>query len=133
MTKKDSESYQLLCDMKDKEIELLKFKLDNKERMQNAECCECERGAIQKLIDMNLKIQPFEDEYFKGLTYEQIAELAKKSIRITTENRELEGKLDGLEELLRRTDIENITMEDKEFFQYFYNNFMEEAKKILNK
>ena len=36
------------------------------------------------------------DSYFKGLTLEQILELAKKSIRITTENRRLEDKLEEI-------------------------------------
>lgn len=36
------------------------------------------------------------DEYFKGLDTKQIAELAKKSIRLTTENRKLENKLSDI-------------------------------------
>ena len=36
------------------------------------------------------------DPYFNGLTLEQILELAKKSIRITTENRQLEDKLENI-------------------------------------
>lgn len=42
-------------------------------------------------------VEPFEDEYFKGLDTKQIAELAKKSIRLTTENRKLEDALDEIE------------------------------------
>lgn len=41
-------------------------------------------------------IEPFQDEYFKGLDTKQIAELAKKSIRLTTENRKLENKLSDI-------------------------------------
>lgn len=41
-------------------------------------------------------VEPFEDEYFKGLDTKQIAELAKKSIRLTTENRKLENKLSDI-------------------------------------
>jgi cell division protein FtsB len=41
-------------------------------------------------------LEPFKDGYFKGLTMEQIAELAKKSIRLTTENRKLENKLSDI-------------------------------------
>lgn len=41
-------------------------------------------------------LEPFEDEYFKGLDTKQIAELAKKSIRLTTENRKLENKLSDI-------------------------------------
>lgn len=41
-------------------------------------------------------LAPFNDEYFKGLDTKQIAELAKKSIRLTTENRKLENKLSDI-------------------------------------
>lgn len=41
-------------------------------------------------------LEPFQDEYFKGLDTKQIAELAKKSIRLTTENRKLENKLSDI-------------------------------------
>ena len=42
------------------------------------------------------KIEPFNDSYFNGLDYEQIAGLAKKSIRITAENCKLEHKYEDL-------------------------------------
>lgn len=41
-------------------------------------------------------LEEIEDEYFKGLDTKQIAELAKKSIRLTTENRKLENKLSDI-------------------------------------
>lgn len=40
----------------------------------------------QELIQTKEKIKPFADEYFSGLTYSEIAELAKKSIRLTKEH-----------------------------------------------
>lgn len=43
------------------------------------------------MIEMGIKNNPFDDPYFKGLTHQNIADLAKKSIRLTTENRRLEG------------------------------------------
>ena len=42
-------------------------------------------------------IKPFLDSYFNGLDFKTIAELAKKSIRITTYNRELENKIEAYE------------------------------------
>lgn len=42
-------------------------------------------------------LEPFQDEYFKGLDTTTIAELAKKSIRLTTENRNLETALEEIE------------------------------------
>lgn len=43
------------------------------------------------------RLAPFEDEYFKGLDTKQIAELAKKSIRLTTENIKLRYAIDEIE------------------------------------
>ena len=40
------------------------------------------------------------DDYFKGLTIEQIIELAKKSIRLTTDNCKLQHKLEDIAECL---------------------------------
>ena len=56
------------------------------------------------------KINQFNDPYFKGLTIEQIFELAKKSIRITTYNRELEKKIEDIREIACNT------------IEYFYDN-----------
>ena len=42
-----------------------------------------------------------QDDYFNGLTLEQILELAKKSIRITAENRRLEDKIEKIIEMSR--------------------------------
>ena len=44
-------------------------------------------------------LEPFKDDYFKNLDTKTIAELAKKSIRLTTENR----KRDGFDEILNIT------------------------------
>ena len=46
----------------------------------------------------------FNDDYFKGLTLEQILELAKKSIRLTSENCDLRHKLEDIEEMLSAYD-----------------------------
>lgn len=55
MTKATIKDYQVLLDNKDKEIELLKHKLENIERIYNARCCECERKAVQDLSDTHFK------------------------------------------------------------------------------
>ena len=92
----DKETLLILLDCKEKEIEILKFKLENFESIQRGKCCECESIAIQELSDMYFKTRPFEDDYFNGLTYKDIAELAKKSIRLTAENRRLEDEIEKL-------------------------------------
>lgn len=45
------------------------------------------------------EIKPFLDPYFKGLDFKTIAELAKKSIRITAYNCKLEHKLEDIADL----------------------------------
>ena len=99
MTKATLKDYQVLLDCKDREISLLKFKLENFESLQRAKCCECEREAIQDLSDLHIKMIHFEDEYFKGLDTKTIAELAKKSIRITAENCKLEHILEKIKKI----------------------------------
>lgn len=63
---------------------------------------------IQKLSNSEFE-KLLQDNYFKGLNINQILELAKKSIRLTAENRELENKLEDitteLEDLRKRYDI----------------------------
>lgn len=48
------------------------------------------------MIEMGIKNDPLNDSYFEGLTREDIAHLAKKSIRLTTENSQLTHKLEEL-------------------------------------
>lgn len=50
-------------------------------------------------MNKNEKLEVFNDGYLKNLCYETIAELAKKSIRLTEENRRLEVALEEIEVL----------------------------------
>lgn len=59
-------------------------------------CETCTHTALIENDHYRKALEPFEDEYFKGLDTKQIAELAKKSIRLTTENRKLENKLSDI-------------------------------------
>ena len=61
---------------------------------------QMESGETIK-IDYDNILEPFNDECFKGLDTKQIAELAKKSIRLTIENRKLEDALDEIEGCLK--------------------------------
>ena len=123
--------YELLLDLKNREISLLKFKLENFEGIQRGKCCECEREAIQDLSDFHFKILPFEDEYFKGLNYEQIAELAKKSIRLTTLNSEIEKKLEKLTELYFLSASKSEELGFSDFKQWFDEFFSYEIYKLI--
>lgn len=89
------------------ECEELKKYISEKEGI-GEDCDYCKHNdkynCYQNIFLDNLKeinrykqaLEPFEDEYFKGLDTKQIAELAKKSIRLTTENRKLENKLSDI-------------------------------------
>ena len=64
-------------------------------------------------------IKPFLDPYFKGLDFKTIAELAKKSIRITAYNSELEHKIELQDEKINAL-IENCELlkgENEEYIE----------------
>ena len=62
---------------------------------------EQQKTKLEKdLAAAEKKLKPFEDSYFGKLTFEEIAELAKKSIRVTADNSELEDKIEKLSEEL---------------------------------
>lgn len=69
--------------------------------------------------------KPFEDEYFKGLSYENIAELAKKSLRLTAENRELEDSVEDLNAKIEElTDKYNCAAKQ-------YNNLLKHLNEVM--
>lgn len=72
---------------------------DYKELIQGYKEILKEYSTINK--DLREFFTPFNDVYFRGLTNEHIAELAKKSIRLTQDNRILEHRLEGVKNLLK--------------------------------
>ena len=69
-------------------------KMSKKELFELQDCLDSAMTLVdkyQKLID------PLLDPYFRGLSSPEIAELAKKSIRLTAENRRLEEALEEIE------------------------------------
>lgn len=56
---------------------------------------------FKRLKRKERELEPFKDDYFKNLDTKTIAELAKKSIRLTTENRKFEDALDEIEENIK--------------------------------
>lgn len=56
---------------------------------------EIERLQTQNRL-LQAELAPFRDDYFKNLDNTQVAELAKKSIIITRENREMEELLNDI-------------------------------------
>ena len=52
---------------------------------------------------LKARLRPLENSYFNGLSSIEIAELAKKSIRITAENRKLEYALQEIREICKNS------------------------------
>lgn len=50
------------------------------------------------LQELEKRLEPFQDEYFIGLNERQIAELAKKSMRLTKENIQMRECLEAIRE-----------------------------------
>ena len=50
------------------------------------------------LNELEKRLEPFQDEYFTGLNEQQIAELAKKSMRLTKENIQMRECLAAIRE-----------------------------------
>ena len=71
-------------------------KLETKE--QENETLKSENFSFKELIKyQDEQLEPFNDGYFEHLDTKIIAELVKKSIRLTTENRKLQNALDEIE------------------------------------
>lgn len=65
-----------------------------------------ENNLEQENEELKARLRPLEDSYFKGLSSIEIAGLAKKSIRITTYNRQLETALEDISEIANQTIID---------------------------
>ena len=59
-----------------------------------------------QIEEQTKQLEPFKDEYFKGLDNVVIAELAKKSIRITAEDSKLEQTLAEIKEITKNMNNE---------------------------
>lgn len=81
---------------KEQECEELKIMLKDLSYENQKFCYQIEEQTKQ--------LEPFKDEYFKGLDNVVIAELAKKSIRITAENSKLEQTLTDIKEICKNND-----------------------------
>ena len=86
--------YNELVDLyKDKEQECEELKIMLKDlSYENQKLC-------YQIEEQTKQLEPFKDEYFKRLDNVVIAELAKKSIRITAENSKLEQTLTEIKEI----------------------------------
>lgn len=69
--------------------EVLKLAKKNADSMEY--CCQ----------ELEKRLEPFQDEYFTGLNEKQIAELAKKSIKLTKYNRKLKDCLEEIRKVAK--------------------------------
>jgi septation ring formation regulator EzrA len=69
--------------------EVLRLAKENADSMER--CCQ----------ELEKRLEPFQDDYFRGLNEKQIAELAKKSIRLTQYNRKLEDCLEEIQKVAK--------------------------------
>jgi len=69
--------------------EVLRLAKENADSMEY--CCQ----------ELEKRLEPFQDEYFRGLNEKQIAELAKKSIRLTQYNKKLENCLEEIQKVAK--------------------------------
>ncbi len=90
---------------------------------------ECGFSANKKQAECYKQaLEPFQDEYFKDLDTKKIAELAKKSLRITTYNRNLENALGEIAAKNRCEFHFNNLIQTIQVM----NDFIEDFKKILD-
>ena len=68
--------------------------MNKKEQFELLDCLESAMTLVDKYQKL---INPLLDPYFRGLSSSDIAELAKKSIRLEAENRRLEEALEEIE------------------------------------
>ena len=80
------------------ELDQLKAEKDGLKTMLKDLSYENQKFCYQ-IEEQTKQLEPFKDEYFKGLDNVAIAKLAKKSIRITAENSKLEQTLIEIKEI----------------------------------
>lgn len=95
-------------------------------------CVENKDCSHKQLKRKERELEPFKDDYFKNLDTKTIAELAKKSIRLTTENRKFEDALDEIEEILNNGTADTQTNNAKWLQQHYLARFCE-IRNIINK
>ena len=76
-------------------------------KKEQLELLDCLNSAMELVSKYQKIIEPFLDHYFRELQPSDIAELAKKSIRLTVENRRLEEDLDEVKEYTRKQFCDN--------------------------
>ena len=134
--------------IREKLPELIKDEIFRDENKLNELIKQCIRGQIKSTIteilqgkdykdfirdkvmtEIGMKGHPFDDEYFAGLTHSQIAELAKKAIRLTDEHIRLNAITNDLRYAVEQS--EKLTA--VEFKQFFDEDFIESILDLLKR
>lgn len=114
---------------KQQQLDQLKAKNEELNTMLKDLSYENQKFCYQ-IEEQTKQLEPFKDEYFKGLDNVVIAELAKKSIRITAENSKLEQTLTEIKEICNSVEnIENINS----LYDAKLSGMFLQANKILQK
>ena len=112
-----------------KQLAQLKAENDGLKTMLKDLSYENQKFCYQ-IEEQTKQLEPFKDEYFKGLDNVAIAKLAKKSIRITAENSKLEQTLTEIKEICNSVEnIENINS----LYDAKLSGMYLQANKILQK
>ena len=112
-----------------KQLAQLKVENDGLKTMLKDLSYENQKFCYQ-IEEQTKQLEPFKDEYFKGLDNVAIAKLAKKSIRITAENSKLEQTLTEIKEICNSVEnIENINS----LYDAKLSGMYLQANKILQK
>ena len=96
--KEKVKKYGEINEQETKDYAELKAENDELKTMLKDLSYESQKFCYQ-IEEQTKQLEPFKDEYFKGLDNVVIAELAKKSIRITAENCKLEQTLTEIKEI----------------------------------
>ena len=113
----------------EQQLDQLKAENDGLKTMLKDLSYENQKFCYQ-IEEQTKQLEPFKDEYFKGLDNVAIAKLAKKSIRITAENSKLEQTLTEIKEICNS--VENI--EDiNSLYDAKLSGMYLQANKILQK
>lgn len=107
---------------------------------------DCYYKQLKRLEQENerlkAELRPLEDSYFNGLSSIEIAELAKKSIRITAENRKLEYALQEIRDIAKEhivcadCNFEGTDKCDARMCTHFYlndfsNNILDKINEVI--
>ena len=95
--------------------------------------CQPMLGIQGHLYTVKRIVDYLNDDYFKGLSLEQILELAKKSIRLTDDNCKMRHKLEDIEEIVNAIYDYQVECKDKTNKEFLDKQLQKISDKLLDK